>query len=186
MGNCDRMKKHISDYLEGTLDPTTRKEFEKNLEIYPELNSITKNISILPSILHQLPSQKCSDEFMVDLRKRIHSKSKNVVTTIPIKKYSYAFSFLVLIIIAVFGVNNIFLQKDESIGIQESSDYQIDASQPNQVPIKGSFKSPANKDNASIKTKDSQPAITDSSKIPNDAKGNTQAKPVRQTTRKSP
>ena len=64
MGDCDRMKKHISDYLEGSLDPTTRKEFEKNLEIYPELNSITKNISILPSILHQLPSQKCSEEFI--------------------------------------------------------------------------------------------------------------------------
>ena len=34
MGDCDRMKKYISDYLENNLDPTTRKQFEKNLKLW--------------------------------------------------------------------------------------------------------------------------------------------------------
>jgi hypothetical protein len=181
MGNCDRMKKHISDYIEGTLDPTTRKEFEKNLEIYPELNTITKNISILPSILHQLPSQKCSEQFMVNLRKRIHSSSKSPVTKISLKKYSYAISFLVLLIIAVFGVNSIFLQKDDSSGIQEPTDYQIDFTEPNQIPIKSNINNSPNNDNTIIKTKDTQTVITDSLKIPNEPKRNNQAKQAKQT-----
>jgi cytoskeletal protein RodZ len=184
MGNCDRMKKHISDYIEGTLDPTTRKEFEKNLEIFPELNTITKNISILSSILHKLPSQKCSDEFMVNLRERIHFGPKNVVATSMIKKYSYAVSFLVLIIISVLGVNSIFLQQDDSGGIQAPADYHIDVSEPpSQVPIKASSKISPSKDNLSNKSNDSQPAITDSLNTPIGVKENTQANQAKQTTK---
>jgi len=165
MGDCDRMKKYISDYLENNLDPTTRKQFEENLKLYPELSSLTKNVSILPSLLNKLTVYRCSDDFILHLRERIHSGSESTPAKGTIWKFSLALSFLVVIIITVFGVNSIFLKQDTSDNIHEPNNYQIMDSKPVPMPIKSTSSNTYFKDNASIESENIQRSVTDSSEV---------------------
>ena len=180
MGDCDRMKKYISDYLENNLDPTTREQFEKNLKLHPELSSITKNISTLPYLLHNLAVYKCSDDFILNLRQKIHSGTETTVAKGNIWKFSLAISFLIVIIVTIFGLNSIFLQRDTTDSLHDSQDYQIIDSKPVQMPIKNSDNNPYLNSKASIKSEDTQTTLTDSSKIPSDAIKDNRVKQVKQ------
>jgi anti-sigma factor RsiW len=151
MGDCDRLKKHISDYLEGGLDPTTRKQFEEELRTNPELQQLTNQVQHVSKMLSDLPRHKCKDDFNVRLRERIHSESTNSKFNVNIRRYSLAFSFVVIVGIAIFGINGIL--KDDT---------RLPAAPPsNAVSVEKSI--PENEE-FDVKTRDPQTAATDSIK----------------------
>ncbi len=63
MSDWDRLSNNISDYLEGNLDNSTRKEFEEEIEKNPDLKNLTSRMAGLSKLLGNLTEQKCSDEF---------------------------------------------------------------------------------------------------------------------------
>jgi hypothetical protein len=167
MGDCDRFKKHISDYLEGSLDKTTRKEFESELEQNDELSKLTSRIGEISILLSKLPDHKCSDDFSAKLRKKIHnSDSRAKLPVTPLKKYSFAFSFAILAVIIVFTLNVFDNNSGDTNVIPESSNLQNSNPQPSpQIPSQPVSNIPAvsNKE-VDIKTVDEQKAVTDSVK----------------------
>jgi len=183
MGDCDRMKKYISDYVDKSLDPTTRKEFENKLELYPELRSTTKNISALSKILNKLPMHKCSDDFMINLRQRIsvapqHSQEKSNMV-----KYAFAFSFLVLAVITIFQVNSIINKQDNSNQFQQSFENQQITPEPTNIPV-GTTNNPyIQNDAVDIKPRAEQDALKDSLLEQKDAGIKPQTKYVKQTNK---
>jgi len=114
MGDCDKMNKHISAYIENTLDPSTRAEFDKDLEKYPQFRKTAGQVLKLSSRLEKLPDQKCSENFMIKLREKINTEPARNTVAINVKRYSFAFSFIILAIIAVFSINRL-LNKEESV-----------------------------------------------------------------------
>ena len=160
MGDWDRLKNHISDYLEGNLDNSTRKDFEAEIEKNSDLSKVTKRVEILSNILTNLPEYKCSDDFNQKLRERIHQESSSKTASIPIKKYSFAFSFVVLAVIVVFTFNTFTGQDDPVNNLPESSNIQTDPvyQSPSQSPVKNQ---PGNQ-SVDLKTKSGDEAVSDS------------------------
>ena len=125
MSDWDRLSNNISDYLEGNLDNSTRKEFEEEIKKNPDLKNLTNRMAGLSKLLGNLPEQKCSDEFSAQLRDRIHRETSTAKSfTFPVKKYSYAFSFVVLAVISVFTFNVLTEDGDSIDALPESSNIQ--------------------------------------------------------------
>lgn len=113
MGDSDRMKNYISDYLENSLDPSTHKEFEDALKRSPDLRSITDNMTTLSARLNNLKYHKCSDEFSVKLRERIHTTSESFISRQSMVRYSFAASFVIILIVAIFTITNLSSESPE-------------------------------------------------------------------------
>lgn len=164
MGDWDRFKNYISDYLEGNLDNSTRKEFEQEIDKNSNLQKLTRGVENLSKVLGDLPEYECSDDFNVKLRDRIHRDSSAVkLPVIPLKKYSFAFSFVMIAVIAVFTFNTLTEKDDPVINLPESSNIQ--SVQPN--PVYQNKMQPASQvqtDNrqVDIKTIDENVTVTDS------------------------
>ena len=160
MGDWDRLKNHISDYLEGNLDNSTRKEFETEIEKNSDLRKVTSRVEKLSNLLTNLPDYKCSDDFNQKLRERIHQDSSNTRISFPIKKYSFAFSFVVLAVIVVFTFNFFTGEDDPVNNLPESSNMQTDPvyQSPSQSPVKNQ---PASQP-VDLKTMTADDAMTDS------------------------
>jgi len=162
MGECDRLKHYISDYLDNTLDPSTHKEFEEALKNSTDLKSMTHRVSVLKSQLNNLPNQTCSENFSLKLRERIHTEPQPVISRQNMVRLSFAASFVLILVIATFTLNN-FSDSDE-IGpaVQKSSE------SPNQTPnpVSGNNnKVIANdSDELDVKTKKSQETYQDSTR----------------------
>jgi anti-sigma factor RsiW len=125
MSDWDRLSNNISDYLEGKLDSSTKKEFEEEIDKNPNLKNLTGRMAGLSKLLGNLPERKCSEEFSAQLRDRIHRETSNVKAfTIPVKKYSYAFSLVVLAVISVFTFNVLTEEGDSIDALPESSNIQ--------------------------------------------------------------
>ncbi len=100
MGDCDRMKKHISDYLDQSLDPTTKQEYEQSLKNSAELGSLTRNVEQVRTLLGSLETRHCSDDFNVRLRERIlHSQEQTVRD--PFKRYALSISFAAIFVLVI-------------------------------------------------------------------------------------
>ena len=164
MGDWDRFKNYISDYLEGNLDNSTRKEFEQEIEKNSNLQKLTRGVENLSKMLGNLPEHECSDDFNVKLRDRIHRESSVVrLPVTPLKKYSFAFSFVMIAVVAVFTFNTLTEKDDPVINLPESSNIQ--SVQPN--PVYQNKMQPASRiktDNrqVDIKTIDENVTVTDS------------------------
>jgi hypothetical protein len=130
MGDWDRLKHHISDYLEGNLDNSTRKEFEEEISRNDELKKVTGRVEKLSHMLTNLPEYKCSDDFNQKLRERIHNQSSSKLDNIPIKKISFAISFAVLLVIVVFSFNTFTGSDDPANNLPESSNIESNQSDP--------------------------------------------------------
>ena len=107
MGDSDRMKNYISDYLEDSLDPSTHKEFEEAMKRSPELRTMTDRVAAVSTQLNNLKNHKCSDDFSVKLRERIHSTSQPVISRQSIVRYSFAASFIIILVIATLTITNL-------------------------------------------------------------------------------
>jgi len=73
MGESDRLKYYISDYLDNILDPAIHIEFEEALKSSTDLRNITYKVSTLKLYLNNLSNQTCSNDFSLKLRERIHT-----------------------------------------------------------------------------------------------------------------
>jgi anti-sigma factor RsiW len=160
MGDWDRLKNHISDYLEGNLDNSTRKEFEAEIEKNTDLSKITRRVEKLSNILTNLPEYKCSDDFNQKLRERIHQESSVKTDSFPIKKYSFAFSFVVLAVIIVFAFNSFTGDDDPVNKLPESSNIQADPVY--QSPTQSTFKNQPTSQPVDLKTMSGNEVVTDS------------------------
>ena len=166
MGDCDKFKQYISDYLEGNLDSTTRKEFEEAMEENKELSEMTTRMKEIRVLLNKLPAKKCSDDFTANLHRKIHSSSsQSRLPVTPLKKYSYAFSFAVLAVIIIFSVN-MFDGTESSVNdLPESSNIERqDQSPAIQRPTQPVSNSRLNDKEVDIKTVDEQKTVADSVK----------------------
>jgi len=166
MGECDRYKNYISDYLDNTLDPTTHKEFEKALKSSVDLQKMTNKVSMLRSSLKNLSYQTCSDDFSLKLRERIHTESEPVISRQNMVRLSFAFSFIVIVAFAVFSLNSYFDSTEDFGPVQKSADYQNQTPSPSSNPASGNNNDAIVKDDVvDIKTKGSQEALQDSSRV---------------------
>ena len=114
MGDSDRLKNYISDYLENSLDPSTHKDFEDALKKSPELRTMTDRVAAISMHLGKLKNHKCSDDFSVKLRERIHTTSEPLISRKNVIRYSFADSFIIIIVIATFTITNLMTESPES------------------------------------------------------------------------
>jgi hypothetical protein len=167
MGECDRLKHYISDYLEGGLDPATRKEFDDALEKFPELKVMTNRVLLLSSKLKNLNYYSCSNEFQLKLREKIHTQPESTISKQNIVRYSLAFSMVIILFIVTFSMLNFSDSPELNPLIPENSEFQINATNPVSNPLPGNnVNSLVNDDNGvDIKTRTTQDMVADSSRI---------------------
>ncbi len=164
MGDSDRLKNYISDYLENSLDPSTHKEFEDALNRSPQLSSMTDRMATLLTRLNKLRYHKCSDEFSLKLRERIHTSSEPLISRQNIVRYSFAASFVIILVIATFTITNLSSESPDTTPALKGS-YEGPANNTNPVsnPVSGNDANTIVKDGElNIKTKSNQRAISDS------------------------
>jgi hypothetical protein len=183
MGDCNKMKEHISGYLENTLDPAIRAQFEQELEKSPELRKITAQVARVTMLLSSLPARKCADDFVFELQRRINSAPAGKPILLNRRTYSFAFSFVVIAVVAIFGVKGL-LKKEEPMPVLPTIDeYQ---SAPASVSS-GASRAPAgnysDQNEMDVKTRPVSNMVTDSSNILKNDQNNTQAQQVGHTTK---
>ena len=152
MGSCDRLKKYVSDYVEGQLDPSTRRQYEEELNINPELRELTAKVSHVSSLLKNLPAHKCSEDFNVRLRERIHNEPQKNWLSTNVRRYSLAFSFIVILAVAIFALNS---QTEENTAAPF-------------IPSRNAVSSDNNiynDESIDVKTRNQQPTVVDSNNI---------------------
>jgi hypothetical protein len=174
MGDSDRMKNYISDYLENSLDPSTHKEFEDRLKKSPELRSMTDRVAAVTTQLNNLTSHKCSDEFSVKLRERIHTTSEPIISRQNIIRYSFAASFVIILVIATLTITNLSSESPEIPALQGTTQSPAKSPSPVSKPV-----SPADKQGTQvedgamdIKSKSDQNAYSDSVRVQPEKKKN--------------
>jgi hypothetical protein len=173
MGDSDRMKNYISDYLENSLDPSTHKEFEDTLKRSPELRSMTDRMAALSTRLNNLKYHKCSDEFSLKLRERIHTSSEPLISRQNIVRYSFAASFVIILVIATFTITNLSSESpDTTPDLQGSTESPVKNPNPVSNPVSpGNNAKTAVKDGeVNIGTKSPQQAVSDSVRLQQEEK----------------
>jgi hypothetical protein len=165
MGECDRYKNYISDYLDNTLDPTTHKEFEKALKNSADLQKMTNKVSQLRVQLKKLSYQTCSDDFSLKLRERIHTKPEPLISKKNVVRLSFAFSFVAIIAFTTFSLTNFLDSTEMDVPIQKNSGYQDQSPVPSSNPTSSTNNSAFENDGEiEVNIKSSQDALKDSSR----------------------
>lgn len=168
MGECDRYKNYISDYLDNTLDPTTNKDFEKALKSSADLQKMTQKVSVLKSSLKSLPYHTCSEDFSVKLRERIHTEPEPIISRRNVVRLSMAFSFVVIVAFATFSLTNFSESNESNIPIQNNSGVQDQSTSGAPNPASGSNTNPFFEGGeVEVNTKSSHDASKDSSRVKN-------------------
>jgi anti-sigma-K factor RskA len=150
MDDCDRLKKYVSDYVEGQLDPSTRRLYEEELKTNTELQQLTEKVSKTSHLLKNLPTHKCSSEFNVRLRERIYHEPQKSLFSSNVRRYSLAFSLIIVVAVAIFAIRN---QTEEKRSIPL-------------VPLQNAVSSDNNsydEESFDVKTRSQQSAVFDSS-----------------------
>jgi hypothetical protein len=167
MGECDRIRNYISAYIEKTLDPTTSHKIEKHLSSCPDCIGIVKKIRTMQKMLLNLNQYQCSDNFSLNLRNRINSAPKPSLLNGNIKKYSYAFSLVLVAFFVVVGMNRFFNQTDSQVDDPIGTELQITDPKPSQPMINNQNNTIVDKKDIDIQTVD---GLKDSTELtqPND------------------
>jgi hypothetical protein len=106
MLDCDKVKEFVSDYIEKRLTPGLKTELDNHFQQCPDCKLVLERIPKVQSLMGNLVSVQCSDDFNLNLRERITGNQNNsVVSKSSIKKLSYGFSFAIFIFLIVFGFN---------------------------------------------------------------------------------
>jgi hypothetical protein len=176
MGDSDRMKNYISDYLENSLDPSTHKEFEDALKRSQELRTITDRVSAVSRHLSNLKNHTCSDDFSVKLREKIHTTSGPLISRRNIVRYSFAASFVIILVIATFAIT--YLMSDSP---ENSPTLQGSTQNANPVSADEQTDPLVDEGDLDINAKPNQNALSDSSRVlPEEKKNNPKIKYVDQ------
>ena len=171
MGDSDRMKNYISDYLENSLDPSTHKEFEESLKKSPELRSMTDRVAAVSSHLSNLKSYECSDDFSVKLREKIHTSSQPIINRQNIVRYSFAASFVIILVIATLTITNLSSESPESAPALQGTT-QSPANNPNPVSSANQQNTEVEDGDLPVNQKPNQNAYSDSSRVQPEKKKN--------------
>ena len=160
MGDSDSLKNYMSDYLENSLDPSTHKEFEDALKRSPQLSSMTVRTATLLTHLNKLRYHKCSDEFLLKLRERIHTSSEPLISRQNMIRYSFAASLVIILVIATFSITNLSSESPDTTPALKSS-YKNPVNNTN--PVSGNDANTfVNDGDLNVNTKSNQRAISDS------------------------
>jgi hypothetical protein len=183
MGDCDRMYQHISAYLENTLDPATRAEYENNLEKYPALKMTTQRVSELTVQLGTLPQKQCSEDFVGKLRQKINSDAPvQQLAAGYWKKYSLAFSSIVILCLAVWMVYFYLLKGESPVPpLAPQGEFQTDPATVAGPAVPAPLQRGDIKD-IDIKTRDESRIVQDSSLSRKIEQDNSRAKQVGHST----
>ena len=166
MIDCDKVKEYISDYIEKHLTPGLKTELDNHFQQCPDCKLVLERIPKVQSIMGNLVSVQCSDDFNLKLRERIASGQNNsVVSKNSIKKLSYGFSFAIFIFLIVFGFN--FFDQAESdsnillpqVQKQEST---IPSNPSNQNILQTSSSNLTQTEELDVRTKESEGIYSDS------------------------
>lgn len=112
MVNCDSTKQNVSAYIENQLDPNDRRELEAHLNKCPACKSMASRVSIIQNTLSGLPAHQCSENFYMNLRRKINEpQNRNSFGALNFRKVSYGFSFAVILLVFVVAYNS-FSGKD--------------------------------------------------------------------------
>jgi hypothetical protein len=121
--------------------------------------------------LGKLKNHTCSDDFSVKLRERIHTTSEPLISRKNVIRYSFAASFIIVIVIATFTITNLMTESPESTPpIQGSS--QVPIENVNPVSSTNIEKTPMEDGELNIKSKSNQNALNDSLRIEQEKKKN--------------
>jgi hypothetical protein len=173
MGNSDRMRNYISDYLENSLDPSMHKKFEDALKSSPELRSMTDSVTTLSTRLNGLEYHKCSEDFSVKLRERIHTSSEPLISRQTMVRYSFAAFFVIILVIAIFTISNFSAESpDNTNDLQGSAESPLNPSNPIKNPVSDDNTNNIVKEGREldISTKSSQSTVGDSTKVQQEKK----------------
>jgi predicted anti-sigma-YlaC factor YlaD len=163
MGSCYDLRKYISDFLENKLEPQLRIQVENHLKECPECMRSVKNTGYLQDRLANLRRYKCSEDFASKLHKRIHSPEQKVFFTLSLRRFSYAFTAVLVIFLSVYTIRWIDNQPEEVI-IPPSSVREPSGNEEETVTN-------ADQQDVNIKTKESLADQTDSLNTTKNANG---------------
>ena len=166
MGECDRFKPFISDYLENNLDPSTLQQFEKALETSGELQSLTRRVRQLKLHLNNLDRVSCSADFSMRLRERIHTVPQPLFRRPGFMRLSLAFSLVVVLAVALISLMNMSDSPDPSLPYKGNTNFKIEEVNPVSNP--SSPNNPAlfkNDSQLDVKTRSNPGTAVDSTKI---------------------
>ena len=164
MADCDRVKVHVSDYLENQLSPQLKKEFQSHLKSCAECKIIVEQVHVLKSLLAKSTQIKCSDDFNLKLRQKIsESDGKSYVTNSRIKQISFGFSFAAVVFLVFFGMN-FFTDNESNVNIPaaqvQSKEIDTPPSGSSQL-VNHSAPNVIASEEFEVKTKNSDGSVTD-------------------------
>jgi hypothetical protein len=163
MGDCDRYKNNYSNYLEKRLDPVTAGEIDRHLNECDECRKIIRRIGLLQKIMTDLPAQKCSENFNLQLHQKIFAEPGRGKRYGIVKKYSYAFSFMVAGFIIVFSVYSLLNKQEQVTNNQSIESYSENPVSGKASPVVDVVDYNQDAEQINIKTKTGNEFISDSS-----------------------
>ena len=106
MTDCDKVMEFISDYIERRLTPGLKTELDNHFQQCPDCKLVLERIPKVQSLMSNLDSVYCSDDFNLKLRERIAgNQNESIVSSGSFKKVTYGFSFAIFVFVIVFGFN---------------------------------------------------------------------------------
>ena len=164
MGDCDRYKKYYSNYLEQKIDPMIMREIDQHLNHCDKCKKIIRQIGLLQKIMADLPAKRCSENFNLRLHQKIFNRSTREGSTM-VKKYSYAFSFVIATALVAFFIYNHFNNKEQVMDVPQIGSYSETESAVtgNANPVVDAVDFDQNNEGINIKTKSHDDLVSDSS-----------------------
>ncbi len=115
----DKFYEPFSDYVEGSMTPQQRLEFEAMLSQNPEAQRIVERLQVLRDQLRQLPAVTVSVDFEQRLHQRIQQESRQRVRSLPfapVMNWKTAVSAAAVVVIAT--VSSLMMVDSEPATIQ--------------------------------------------------------------------
>lgn len=164
MIDCDKVKEYISDYIEKNLSPNLRSELDSHFRVCEKCNVLLQRLPKIQSLMQNLNTIKCSDDFNLRLRNRIiNNENDPLISKEIFRKTSYGLSFAMVVIFAVVGFN--FFNGTESESGIISPQVQIqESNNPSDPLVNKTSSNLTQTEEMEVRTKDAEGIYSDSSK----------------------
>jgi len=167
MIDCDKVKGFISDYIEKRLTPGLKTELDTHFQQCPNCKLVLERIPKVKSLMSNLKSVKCSDDFNLKLRERITGNlNEPMISRSSFKKVSYGFSFALIVVVTVFGFN-FFNQAETNNDVllpQVQKQESTIPSNPSYQNVQQTSTNYTQTEELDVRTKDSEGMYSDSAK----------------------
>jgi putative zinc finger protein len=167
MTDCDRVMEFISDYIEKRLTPGLKTELDNHFQQCPDCKLVLERIPKVQSLMGNLASVKCSEDFNLKLREKVAgNQNESMISSGSFKKVTYGFSFAIFIFAIVFGFN-FFNQADTAADIQLPQVQKQEAIVPSNTAHQNIQQASTNlthTDELDVRTKESEGIYSDSAK----------------------